>query len=108
MNGFDDLIQPFVLISMHFFAFSAVYQNKKGEGFFSEVLESVSDARFTPDGRYIIARDYLTTKIWDVNMDRKPLHVFEVQDYLENYLHELHRNDCIFDKFEVACSPNGM
>lgn len=85
-----------------------VFQTKKGDGFFSEVVESISDARFTPDGRYIVTRDYLTTKLWDVNMDKKPVVVLPVHDYLEEYLNELHQNDCIFDKFEIATSPTGQ
>lgn len=87
---------------------SKVFQTKKGDGFFSEVVESISDARFTPDGRYIVTRDYLTTKLWDVNMDKKPVLVLPVHDYLEEYLNELHQNDCIFDKFEIATSPSGL
>ena len=85
-----------------------MFQTKKGDGFFSEVVESISDARFTPDGRYIVTRDYLTTKLWDVNMDKKPVLVLPVHDYLEEYLNELHQNDCIFDKFELATSPTGL
>jgi len=84
-----------------------VFQTKKGDGFFSEVVESISDTRFSPDGRHIITRDYLCTKLWDVNMDKKPVLVLPVHDYLEEYLNELHQNDCIFDKFEVAPGPIG-
>lgn len=86
----------------------AVFQTKKGDGFYSEVIESISDARHTPDGRYIVSRDYLTLKLWDVNMEKKPLAVFPVHDYLDEYLSELHQNECIFDKFDSACSPNSQ
>lgn len=87
---------------------SKVFQTKKGDGFYSEVIESISDARHTPDGRFILARDYLTLKLWDVNMEKKPLMVFPVHDYLEDYLSELHQNECIFDKFDCASSPNSL
>lgn len=30
---------------------------------------------FTKDGRYIVSRDYLTLKIWDINMENKPIQV---------------------------------
>ena len=34
--------------------------------FFSEIIASISDVKFSGDGRYIISRDYLTLKIWDL------------------------------------------
>jgi serine/threonine-protein phosphatase 2A regulatory subunit B len=34
--------------------------------FFSEIISSISDAKFTSDGQYIISRDYMTLKIWYV------------------------------------------
>lgn len=40
-------------------------------------------------------------------MERKPLAVLPVHDYLTEYLNELHQNECIFDRFEVASSPDG-
>src|SRR6202012_21982 len=38
------------------------------KSFFSEIISSISDIKFSPDGRYILARDYLTLKIWDLHM----------------------------------------
>lgn len=46
--------------------------------FFSEIIASISDIKFSPDGRYIIARDFLTLKIWDVNMDSRPVQTINV------------------------------
>ena len=42
------------------------------KSFFSEIIASISDAKFSNDGRYIISRDYLTLKIWDINMEARP------------------------------------
>jgi serine/threonine-protein phosphatase 2A regulatory subunit B len=72
--------------------------------FFSEIISSISDAKFTSDGRYIISRDYMTLKIWDVNMNNRPLSIIPVHDYLNPHLADLYENDCIFDKFECASS----
>lgn len=47
----------------------AFADKKEKKSFFSEVIGSISDVKFSPDGRYIMARDYLKLKIWDVNMD---------------------------------------
>ena len=42
----------------------------------SEKTSSISSARFSRDGRYIVTRDYLQVRVWDVNMESKPLHIF--------------------------------
>lgn len=33
------------------------------KSFFSEIISSISDVKFGGDGRYIMARDYLTLKV---------------------------------------------
>merc|ERR1711975_41407 len=38
------------------------------KSFFSEIISSISDCQFSGDGRYILSRDYLTLKVWDINM----------------------------------------
>ncbi|KAJ7717599.1 hypothetical protein B0H14DRAFT_3170899 [Mycena olivaceomarginata] len=40
--------------------------------FFSEITSSISDAQFSPDGMQILARDYLTLKLWDVRSEARP------------------------------------
>jgi len=32
--------------------------------FFSEIISSISDLRFSRDGRHLLARDYMTLKLW--------------------------------------------
>jgi len=77
------------------------------KSFFSEIISSISDAQFTPDGRYIVSRDYLTLKVWDVHMESQPVEVIPIHEYLKLHLSDLYDNDCIFDKFECAASPDG-
>lgn len=72
--------------------------------FFTEITSSISDVKFSPDGRYIAARDYLTVKIWDINMDNRPLKTISVHDQLTERLSDAYENDSIFDKFEVCFS----
>ncbi|KAI8997872.1 protein phosphatase PP2A regulatory subunit B [Pilobolus umbonatus] len=72
--------------------------------FFSEIISSVSDINFSHDGRYILSRDYLTLKIWDINMDNKPVQTINIHDQLRSRLCDLYENDCIFDKFECTFS----
>lgn len=85
-----------------------IEEDPASKSFFSEIISSISDAKFTPDGRYIISRDYLTVKVWDVNMESKPVLSVPVHDYLKMHLCDLYENDCIFDKFEVAASNDGL
>ncbi|RCH78037.1 protein phosphatase 2A regulatory subunit cdc55, partial [Rhizopus stolonifer] len=74
--------------------------------FFSEIISSVSDINFSNDGRYILSRDYLTVKIWDLNMNNKPVQTINIHDQLRSRLCDLYENDCIFDKFECTFSGN--
>lgn len=50
--------------------------------FFSEIISSVSDVKFSHSGRYLLTRDYLTAKVWDLNMDRGPVETYQVRQHL--------------------------
>ncbi|EEQ29783.1 protein phosphatase PP2A regulatory subunit B [Microsporum canis CBS 113480] len=76
--------------------------------FFSEIISSISDVRFSPDGRYILSRDYLTVKIWDVNMERQPVKTIPIHEHLRPRLCDTYENDSIFDKFEVVFSGDAQ
>jgi serine/threonine-protein phosphatase 2A regulatory subunit B len=78
------------------------------KSFFSEIISSISDIKFSLDGRYLLSRDYLTLKIWDLNMDRTPVRTIYVHEYLRSKLCDLYENDCIFDKFECSFSGNAQ
>lgn len=77
------------------------------KSFFSEITSSVSDVKFTNEGRYILSRDYLTLKLWDVNMENRPVSIIPIHDYLNMHLCDLYENDCIFDKFECSINNAG-
>eukprot|EP00602_Paraphysomonas_sp_CaronLab_P002810 CAMPEP_0185026988 /NCGR_PEP_ID=MMETSP1103-20130426/11733_1 /TAXON_ID=36769 /ORGANISM="Paraphysomonas bandaiensis, Strain Caron Lab Isolate" /LENGTH=413 /DNA_ID=CAMNT_0027560793 /DNA_START=116 /DNA_END=1357 /DNA_ORIENTATION=- len=83
-------------------------EDAASKSFFSEIVASISDASFAGDGRYIISRDYLTLKVWDTHMETKPVRVININDSLKSILCELYESDCIFDKFEIAVSPDGQ
>jgi len=69
------------------------------KNFFTEIVASISDACFSKNGRYIYARDFLTVKVWDVNMTNKPVSTIQIFEPLKSKLCELYENECIFDKF---------
>ncbi|KAK1358372.1 Serine/threonine-protein phosphatase 2A 55 kDa regulatory subunit B [Heracleum sosnowskyi] len=76
--------------------------------FFTEIIASISDIKFGKGGRYILSRDYMTLKLWDINMDSGPVSTFQVHEYLRPKLCDLYENDSIFDKFECCLSGNGQ
>ncbi|KAK1792429.1 hypothetical protein P4O66_012377, partial [Electrophorus voltai] len=84
---------------------SKIFEEPEDPGnrsFFSEIISSVSDVKFSHSGRYLLTRDYLTTKVWDLNMEKGPIETYQVHDYLRSKLCSLYENDCIFDKFECV------
>ena len=85
--------------------FEEADEDPSNKNFFSEILASISDIRFSSDGRYILSRDYMNLKVWDINMENKPVKTYPIHDYLKPKLCDLYDNDCVFDKFE--CTFNG-
>ncbi|RHY29306.1 hypothetical protein DYB32_005244 [Aphanomyces invadans] len=82
-------------------------EDPAARSFFSEIIASISDIKFSPDGRYIISRDYLTLKVWDINMESRPVQTIHIHEHLRPRLSDLYDTDCIFDKFECAVSGDG-
>ncbi|CAN8288272.1 unnamed protein product [Cochlearia groenlandica] len=77
------------------------------KSFFTEIIASVSDIKFAKEGRYLLSRDYMTLKLWDINMDSGPVSTLQVHEHLKPKLCDLYENDSIFDKFECCISGNG-
>lgn len=82
-------------------------EDPSSKSFFSEIISSISDCQFSGDGRYILSRDYLTLKIWDINMESKPVKTIKIHEHLRSKLCDLYENDFIFDKFECKLSGDG-
>ncbi|CAB1321905.1 unnamed protein product [Coregonus sp. 'balchen'] len=81
-------------------------EDPSNRSFFSEIISSISDVKFSHSGRYMMTRDYLTVKIWDLNMESRPVETYQVHEYLRSKLCSLYENDCIFDKFECCWNGN--
>ncbi|KAJ7097160.1 WD40-repeat-containing domain protein [Mycena belliarum] len=82
-------------------------QDPATTSFFSEIISSISDAQFSPDGTHILARDYLSLKLWDVRNEARPVRTIAVHDHLRGKLCDLYENDCIFDKWEAVWGGDG-
>lgn len=50
--------------------------------FFSEIISSINDIKFSRDGRYVLSRDYMTLKLWDLHMENAPVGVYPVHEVL--------------------------
>jgi serine/threonine-protein phosphatase 2A regulatory subunit B len=46
---------------------------KKNKNLFTDIVSSISDVKFTTDGNLLIARDYLSVKLWDARKTREPI-----------------------------------
>ena len=80
------------------------YLDPASHNFFTEITSSISDVKFSQDGRYIVSRDYMTVKIWDLAMESRPVKTINVHEHLRERLCDTYENDAIFDKFEVQFS----
>lgn len=77
-------------------------------GFFQELVTTISDVAFSPDGRFMCSRDYLTMKLWDLRVEKRPFKTIKFHDHLVSKLCDLYENDSIFDKFECSWSNDSL
>lgn len=90
---------------------SKLFEEQEAHGsrsFFTEIIASISDIKFGRGGRYILSRDYMTLKLWDINMESGPVANFKIHEHLRPKLCELYESDSIFDKFECCLSADGL
>eukprot|EP00299_Pterocystis_sp_00344_P019719 c9754_g1_i1.p1 GENE.c9754_g1_i1~~c9754_g1_i1.p1 ORF type:complete len:448 (+),score=67.63 c9754_g1_i1:102-1445(+) len=81
--------------------------NEPHRTIFTELISSVASVAFrAPDYNHVVARDYMSLKVWDLRMNRDPL-IIRVHDEFRGKLAELYDHDYIFDKFDCCCSPDG-
>jgi len=77
------------------------------KSYFSEIINSISDMKYSNDGRYILTRDFMSLKLWDLAMERKPIKTVKIHSRYEHRLGDFYDNDSIFDKFECALNHDG-
>lgn len=53
-------------------------EDPSSRSFFSEIISSISDVKFSHSGRYMMTRDYLSVKVWDLNMENRPVETYQV------------------------------
>eukprot|EP00501_MAST-03F_sp_TOSAG23-6_P002491 GSMAST32.ASY1.ANO1.2602.1 assembled CDS len=92
---------------------------KSSHAFFAEILECISDIKFTNAGHQLLMRDYMykilyltknknifsqymSLKLWDARMEHMPVLTINVQEYLRPKLKNLYLQDLIFDKYKCT------
>eukprot|EP00798_Chlamydomonas_sp_ICE-L_P011588 gene11588-34291_t len=94
------------LCDQHSKAFQEV-ESQANKSFFSEIIASISDTKFSRDGRFILSRDYMTMKLWDIKKENAPVATYNVHEHLRARLCDLYENDCIFDKYDCCINGRG-
>lgn len=77
------------------------------KNFLTEFLTSYCSADFCKQGKYIVSRDYLTVKVWDVCNSKKPLNTIVLNESMKSKLSQVFQNEAIYDRFKISCSPDG-
>ncbi len=72
----------------------------------SEIISSATDVKFSHGGQYLMSRDFLTVKVWDVRMETQPVEVHQVHPYLRSKLYNLYESECLVDRFECNWSAD--
>ncbi|CUI15480.1 Hypothetical protein, putative, partial [Bodo saltans] len=68
-----------------------------------DILVSVSSASFIGSSTsYVVSRDYLGMKLWDVRNPSRPVNSVGVLQCLAHHLDALYDGDAIFDRFALA------
>ncbi|KAF8693035.1 hypothetical protein HU200_039209 [Digitaria exilis] len=75
--------------------------------FFTEIISCITDLKFIDEGRYLLTRDYMNLKLWDLRVETSPVATYKVQESLRPKLAELYTEDYIFDRFSCCASKDG-
>ncbi|CAL6045987.1 Protein_phosphatase PP2A regulatory subunit B [Hexamita inflata] len=73
----------------------------------SDIAAGICSVQLSKQSNMLIARDFLSVKLWDVRMENRPLQVIPLHPQVREYVGRFLESDAIFDRFEVAFSPDG-
>ncbi len=59
---------------------------KDKTNFFTQMISSYSSIQFTNNNKHIIARDYLSIKVWDISKADKPISSIPIQESIKSKL----------------------
>lgn len=87
-------------------------------GYYRAITDSILDVRWQGgmaggrggdgvSGHYLISRDYLQLRVWDLRRALYPVYVSHVHPHLLPHLPHLLETEALFDSFQCAVSPSG-
>lgn len=80
-------------------------QDPSSRSFFSQIISSIPNVRFSHSEQYLMTRNYLSVKVWDLNIESRLVETHQDHEYLHSKLCSLYEKCRIFDSFE--CCWNG-
>lgn len=82
---------------------------EQSKGFFNELTQAITDAKFSKGGRFIVSRDFMSVKLWDMNMEKRPVETLYVHEYLRPSpaMWHLYERELLFDSFGCGVSKEG-
>ena len=83
--------------------FGSSYEKKS---FINDMISNYSSVKFLNNGKYIVSRDYMSVKLWDIHKANKPIASVVVQEALKTKLFEIIQNNYIYDKFSICASKD--
>jgi len=84
-----------------------IEEDKVETSYFSEIIKNISGMKYSQDGRFIVTRDFMSLRLWDLAMEREPVKTITIHGRYQHRLADFYENDSIFDKFECALNYNG-
>lgn len=81
-------------------------ESRSMKNFFSDMIASVTSVEFMQNCKYIISREYLNIKIWDITNPKKPMYNICIQQELKSNLVNLFENNNVYDKFMIRSSAD--
>lgn len=70
---------------LHYKAINFNTEKKKSKKVYDDISK-ISGISFLQNGKYIVVRDYLTVKVWDVTNSKNPVSSMMVEEALKNKL----------------------
>ncbi|VDM34806.1 unnamed protein product [Hydatigera taeniaeformis] len=71
------------------------------------LLSSIADLKFLNNSdRFIVSRDFMSVKVWDLANTTAPAEVYPVQSHLRPYLSSIYETELLFDDFKLSLSSD--
>lgn len=73
----------------------------------ADIAAGISGLHMSQDGQTIVARDFLSIKVWDVRSEGRPVTTIPIHPFVKDFAQRLLESDSLFDRNDVTISPDG-